>query len=286
MSGWPPSAGMAPPTAIISATAASIFCSGRCLAGLQVAAPVRPAGHVAHAPLQHRLAVVPEPAGARGGVELEDRRAEVLRGSPELVPPRLESDLLLTSVRPGCADTDGPLELGSLAAVGCHGGPPALDRRCSRRRRPLGVFQGEWQRRVEDALDAAPAIVRPQVVGATCPFRVRPELGNRGGLRGRCGRCGRRGGRWRRCLGNGGAVRGEPTQAGERRGGRSQRDRHPGAHLGRAGMRWRGHTPSTGIASSLASIHRMRSCDGRCGRFRNRCARTPPAVHPPPPAVS
>jgi hypothetical protein len=56
--------------------------------------------------------------------------------------------------------------------------------------------------------------------------------------------------------------------------------------LGRAGMRWRGHTPSTGIASSLASIHRMRSCDGRCGRFRNRCARTPPAVHPPPPAVS
>jgi hypothetical protein len=33
MSGWPPSAAMARPTAIMSATAALIFCSGRCLAG-------------------------------------------------------------------------------------------------------------------------------------------------------------------------------------------------------------------------------------------------------------
>jgi hypothetical protein len=32
----------------------------------------------------HRIAVVPQPAGAHGGVELEDRRAEVLRRRPEL----------------------------------------------------------------------------------------------------------------------------------------------------------------------------------------------------------
>jgi hypothetical protein len=49
---------------------------GRPLVGL--------ADQIAHTSLQHRIAVVPELAGAHGGVELEDRRAEVLRRRPEL----------------------------------------------------------------------------------------------------------------------------------------------------------------------------------------------------------
>ena len=123
------------------------------------------------------------------------------------------------------------LELGSLAAVGRHGGPPAVDRRCRRRRRPLGVFQGERQRRVEDAPDAGPGVARPHVEGAACPFRVRPEPGDRLGLRRRRGR---RGGRGRRRLGGGQAVRGQPSHAGERRGGRSRRGRRPGPPSGRS----------------------------------------------------
>src|SRR3954468_17142118 len=51
---------------------------------IEVAPPVGLTDDVADAPLQHRIAVVPEPTSAHGGVELQDRRAEVLRCRPEL----------------------------------------------------------------------------------------------------------------------------------------------------------------------------------------------------------
>src|SRR3954470_17978802 len=54
------------------------------LGGVEIAAPVRFADHIAHAPLQHRIAIVPEPPGAHRGIQLDDRWAEVLRRRPEL----------------------------------------------------------------------------------------------------------------------------------------------------------------------------------------------------------
>src|SRR3712207_240375 len=40
------------------------------LRGVEVAAPIRLADNVAQTPLQHRIAIVPEPAGAHGSIEL------------------------------------------------------------------------------------------------------------------------------------------------------------------------------------------------------------------------
>jgi hypothetical protein len=45
---------------------------------------VRLADHVSQTPLQHRIAVVAEPASPHRCIQLEDRRAEVLGGRPEL----------------------------------------------------------------------------------------------------------------------------------------------------------------------------------------------------------
>ena len=71
------------PTAISSATAASILLVAL-LGREQVAAPILLADHIADAPPEHRVPVVPQPAGAHGRVKLHDRGAEVLRRGAEI----------------------------------------------------------------------------------------------------------------------------------------------------------------------------------------------------------
>jgi hypothetical protein len=85
-----------------------------------VAAPVGFADHIAHLPLQHRIAVTPEPDGAHGGVEFEDRRAEVLRHGPELEhvgPLGLQPLRLLRRLPGAAADARHPVAPAQLRDV-------------------------------------------------------------------------------------------------------------------------------------------------------------------------
>jgi hypothetical protein len=58
---------------------------GPLLCGIQVAVSVRLADDVAEAPLEHRIAIVPQPACAHRPIELNNNRAEVLRCRTELM---------------------------------------------------------------------------------------------------------------------------------------------------------------------------------------------------------
>ena len=65
--------------AIMSATPASIFCSSRALARIDIGPGVVAADHIANTPFQHRIAGMRDAARAPRRIKLLGRLAEVLR---------------------------------------------------------------------------------------------------------------------------------------------------------------------------------------------------------------